>query len=101
MITVNPKNRISAAKILSHDWIKKYEGGCCDNDQPHEHADEAKKVIESLKKYRGQSLLKRTAINILVKSLSPHQIDSLKHQFQLFDTDNSGFLEKGELKEAI
>jgi Ca2+-binding EF-hand superfamily protein len=25
----------------------------------------------------------------------------LKKQFQVFDTDNSGFLEKGELKEAI
>lgn len=37
----------------------------------------------------------------MVKQLAPHQIDSLKKQFQLFDTDNSGFLEKGELKEAI
>lgn len=33
--------------------------------------------------------------------MAPHQIDSLKKQFQIFDTDNSGFLEKEELKEAI
>ena len=37
----------------------------------------------------------------MVKQLAPHQIESLKKQFQIFDTDNSGFLEKNELKEAI
>ena len=72
MIVVDPKKRITAQKMLEHPWIKKYEEGCCDNDQPHEHIEEAKAVVASLKKYRGQSLLKRTAINILVKQLSPH-----------------------------
>lgn len=33
--------------------------------------------------------------------MEPHQIDSLNTEFQTLDTDNSGFLEKDELREAI
>ena len=83
MITVNVKERISASEILNHPWILKYEkNGCCDDgDINHEHVDENKEAITRLRSYRGQSLLKRTSINLLVKQLAPHQIASLKEQF--------------------
>lgn len=46
MITVDPKSRISAAEILKHDWIKKYENDkCCDETTPHEHQADAKAAI--------------------------------------------------------
>ena len=33
--------------------------------------------------------------------MEPHQIKSLKDEFQKLDTDTSGFLEKNELRDAI
>ena len=33
--------------------------------------------------------------------MEPHQINSLKTEFQKLDTDSSGFLEKNELRDAI
>jgi len=79
MIVVDPKKRITSGEIIKHPWIEKYSDGCCDEDGEHTHDDEAKAVVNRLREYKGQSLLKRTSINILVKQLQPHQIDSLKH----------------------
>lgn len=53
MIVVDPKKRITAGDILNHPWIKKFEGGCCGDLGPHEHADEAKKIVAALKSYKG------------------------------------------------
>ena len=35
------------------------------------------KIINNLKQYRGESLLKKAAMNVLVKHLGPKQIESL------------------------
>ena len=50
-------------------------------------------VIENLKKYRGKSLLRKAAMNVLVKHLQPASIQKLKSEFEKLDNDNSGFLE--------
>ena len=51
--------------------------------------------------YRGQSLLKKAAVNVLVKHLEANQIQKLKEEFEKIDTDCSGFLEVAELEQAI
>ena len=51
--------------------------------------------------YRGQSLLKKAAVNVLVKHLEANQIQKLKEEFEKIDTDHSGFLEVSELEQAI
>lgn len=54
-------------------------------------------VLQRMKSYRGKSLLKKAAVNILVKHLDQNQIRQLKEEFEKIDTDSSGFLEKNEL----
>ena len=54
--------------------------------------------MENLKKYRGQSILKKAAMNVLVKHLNANQLQTLKAEFEKIDTDMSGFLEFKELE---
>ena len=51
--------------------------------------------------YRGKSVLKKAAMNVLVKHLQPDQINQLKKEFEKYDQDCSGFLELHELSDAI
>ena len=46
-------------------------------------------------------MLKKAAMNILVKHLDHKQILDLKTTFEALDTDNSGYLEYKELNDAI
>lgn len=58
-------------------------------------------VIDSLVNYKGESVLRKYAMNILVSFLTPDQIGTLKDEFQKVDTDFSGFLDLQELEEAL
>lgn len=58
-------------------------------------------IVNNLKNYRGESLLKKAAMNVLVKHLGPTQINRLKAEFEKIDKDYSGFLEIQELEQAI
>lgn len=58
-------------------------------------------IVQRMQSYRGQSLLKRAAVNVLVKHLEANQIEKLKEEFQKIDTDHSGFLEVTELEQII
>jgi serine/threonine protein kinase len=77
MIKVDTSERISAAKILDHPWILQYKNKCETDECKHDHEKLSKEVVDKLRAYKGESILKRTAINILVKQLEPHQIESL------------------------
>lgn len=46
-------------------------------------------------------MLRKAAMNVLVKHLDPKKISNLKFEFEKMDNDNSGFLEANELKEAL
>jgi len=46
-------------------------------------------------------MLKRAAVDIMVKHLETKEIDKLRAEFELIDTDGSGFIEAGELKLAL
>ena len=67
MMNINVKKRITANQIMSHPWIVKHKGGCCETTVPHDHEKITRDVISKLINYRGKSLLKKTAINVLVK----------------------------------
>ena len=100
MIEVNPSKRITAIQALDHSWIKN-AGGDQKRLDSEEQAKLDKEVVANLKKYRGQSILKKAAMNVLVKHLAPNQINSLKKEFEKMDKDLSGFIEIKELENAI
>jgi calcium-dependent protein kinase len=58
-------------------------------------------IVENLKKYRGTSILKKAAMNVLVKHLAASQVKDLQKEFESIDKDMSGFLELDELVQAI
>lgn len=58
-------------------------------------------VLKRMQSYRGQSLLKKAAVNVLVKHLDHNKIKMLKQEFEKIDTDCSGFLEVKELEDVI
>lgn len=58
-------------------------------------------IVNNLKKYRGQSTLKKAAMNVLVKHLSQTEVETLQSEFKKIDKDYSGFLELNELVKII
>ena len=104
MITVNVNDRISAREAMEHPWIKNAEDLARQettqmNDD--EQMDINREIVKNLQNYRGESLLKKAAMNVLVKHLGPTQINKLKAEFEKIDKDFSGFLELSELEQAI
>lgn len=73
MLRVDPKKRITISKALKHPWIKEAEKSEHSHDQKCDAFD--KNILENLKKYRGQSLLKKCAMNLLVKQLDSQQLE--------------------------
>ena len=45
--------------------------------------------------------MKKAVLNVFVKMLTPGDIESLREDFEKIDTDNSGFIELGELQKAL
>lgn len=54
-----------------------------------------------LRKFKGQSKLKKAAMNILVKMTNPKDIEGLREEFEKIDNDHSGFIEFKELEKAL
>jgi len=95
MLVVDRRKRIKTTKILEHKWFNQLKVG----HELSDHIDD--EVIESLKKFKGSSILKKAALNVLVKMLKPKDIEHLKNEFMKVDNDNSGFIEYQELEKAI
>ncbi len=56
-----------------------------------------REIVQNLRNYRGESLLKKAAMNVLVKHLVPTQSNKLKAEFEKIDQEFSGVLELSEL----
>ena len=68
MIDVNPKTRITPLEALEHPWIENVHKETCEVDHT-KPIELDQHIIENLVKYKGKSVLKRAAINTLVKTL--------------------------------
>lgn len=95
MLEVDRKKRITAEKMLEHRWFKKWL------EQGQEEVKLSPEIIQSLKRFKGQSILKKAACNILVKMLQPKDIEDLRRVFESIDKDNSGLIEVKELEQVI
>lgn len=104
MMSVDVSNRVTAVSALDHKWIKMGEE--IDNQTKTVISAEDQvvfdnEIVANLKKYRGESILKKAAMNVLVKHLTATQVEQLMEQFMKYDKDASGFLELKELEAAI
>jgi Ca2+-binding EF-hand superfamily protein len=58
-------------------------------------------VINRLRSFRGQSKLKKAAMNLLVKMADQKSIWDLREMFSQIDADKTGLINAEELKQAI
>ena len=70
MITVDHKARITALDALSHPWFDIIKDtGLIKSMSMKEQQEMDREVLQRMNSYRGQSLLKKAAVNVLVKHL--------------------------------
>lgn len=97
MLQVNTKKRYNAGQCLAHEWFE--IASKMKNDQEKDPLDPA--LIKNLIEFKGQSRLKKAAMNLFVKTLNNTEFDKLKHQFEELDTNHTGQVDAGELSEAL
>ncbi|CAA3021674.1 calcium-dependent kinase 2-like [Olea europaea subsp. europaea] len=93
MLTQDPKERITAAEVLDHPWMR--EGGDA-SDKPIDSA-----VLSRMKQFRAMNKLKKLALKVIAENLSTEEIQGLKAMFTNMDTDNSGTITYEELKTGL
>ena len=86
MIKADPVDRITVMDAIHHPWLKKIE------EEGHDGTLD-KKIIEHLANFKGESILRKLSLIVLVTHLTPEQIAPLKREFEKIDTDMSGFIE--------
>lgn len=58
-------------------------------------------LLQNLKAFKSTSMLKKTAMSVLVKMLTAREIGKLKSQFEAIDTDHTGYIDAKELSDAM
>ncbi|KAK6936926.1 Protein kinase domain [Dillenia turbinata] len=93
MLNSDPKQRLTAAQVLSHPWIKE------DGEAPDTPLDNA--VFDRFKQFRAMNKFKKVALRVIAGCLSEEEIMGLKEMFKNMDTDNSGTITLEELKQGL
>lgn len=96
MLVVNVKKRYTASDCLKHAWFKKNAKGTITEDMAC-----SQNVVNNLRKFKGQSHLRKAAMNILVKMINPLELEDLHTQFRTIDKDKSGIIDVAELRDGI
>ena len=95
MLVVKEDDRWSAAELLKHDFFAAHDNNKAMN-KPIDNS-----IFDNLKKYRGQSHLRKAAMNMLIKMIQPTELQQLRLYFEKIDTDMSGIIEVTELRRAL
>ncbi|KAJ4840037.1 Calcium-dependent protein kinase 17 [Turnera subulata] len=93
MLNSDPKQRLTAAQVLSHPWIKE------DGEAPDTPLDNA--VLSRLKQFKAMNQFKKVALRVIAGCLSEEEIMGLKEMFKGIDTDGSGTITLEELKQGL
>ncbi|XP_073014284.1 calcium-dependent protein kinase 1-like [Typha latifolia] len=93
MLRKDPKERLTAAEILNHPWIR--EDGEA-SDKPLDST-----VLNRMKQFRAMNKLKKVALKVVAENLSEEEIVGLKEMFKSIDTDNSGTITLEELRAGL
>lgn len=72
LLKKNANERLSANDALKHPWFNE--------ETPHEYIIN-KDVLQRLQEFRGVSMLKKAAMNMLVKMADQSKIENLKAEF--------------------
>jgi len=99
MIVYDPKSRYSAQDVLDHAWLQKYSRKESKKEGIQEVISD--EVIKSMTKYANMEKLKKTAVQVVAFTLSPKEINQLRDQFKVFDSDGSGTVSLAEFRSGM
>lgn len=92
----DPKKRLTATKILQHEWFTTHLEKSANHSTNLDPA-----VFERMKSYKSTSYFERTAMNILVKLSSEEEMRQMTEQFKVLDLDGTGLIHPHEIKKCI
>lgn len=95
LLVVDPKQRMSAAQALKHNWFTNLEAGFIKGQS---NVLRNNTVLQRLKDFKGKSKLKKAAMNMLVKMADQKQIEQLRANFEDIDIDGTGLINAEEIK---
>jgi calcium-dependent protein kinase len=96
-LLIKDYKRYTAEETLKHEWFSNCKSFKDDADKDPLDPN----MLQNLTVYKGSSKLKQAALNLLVKMLPTKEIDTLKKQFEIIDSDKSGIIDANELKIAM
>lgn len=99
MLTVDPNERPDAATCSRHPWFAEMEGK--QHSEMSQDPAITQQILKNLKAFKGQSELRRAALNIFVKMCRPKEYDQIAEAFRNFDKDCSGTIEVDELRKIL
>ena len=92
LLIVKPSKRIAGKDILKHPWFKRLkENGNFSN------ADMSSQVLQRLQDFKGVSVLRKAALNMLVKTIKDDEVAELRQMFRDIDEDGTGMIKASEL----
>ena len=97
MLQKDIKKRYSAEQWLKHKWFSVAR----DLKDNAERDPLDPDVLNNLLDFKGNSALKKAAMNLLVKMLNPKEINDLRKEFEKIDEDQSGNVSTEELSKAL
>ena len=93
MLTMDTRNRITAAQALSHPWVRE------DGDAPEVPIDIS--VISHMKKFVGAGKLKKIFMQSVANTYAEDDVRVLRDQFISMDTDGSGTITIDEMRTVL
>lgn len=97
LIVINPRDRLTAAQALKHDWIIHREN--LSTQLPSNEC--LAKIHDSLINYRHTSKLKKLALTVIAHRSTQNDIEKLRCVFEKYDSENNGVLSYAEFRAAL
>lgn len=94
MLTVNPRERCTAAQASDHEWIRLQAPAAQDVPLEAGH-------VENLQAFYKHCQLKKAALHVIAHRLSASEIDKLKDMFKHMDANLDGYISFQELQAGI
>lgn len=93
MLVVHPSSRITIPKALTHKWF------AANNENQKQKI--PNRVFDSLREAKAHNKLWQEALKVVIRTLTPLQINELKSAFLAIDKGKSGFITVKDLEEAM
>lgn len=100
LLQVDPAQRLSASLASVHPWFNSASSGRS-ADASGRFTAEMPSSLQALASFHGSGKLRRAALTALAMQLTGSQLQGLRAQFMLIDTDCNGRISKEELAMSV